>query len=243
MYESEDDAMSMEHSYGLDWIDEDALFEVTRASFGKLLQPSRRQPLPPDPFTLVAHAVLANESLRHARAFERERKINKTISDSVGYWHQRVLGLAPNWVETGASGGSIDLRTKPGYLHPSCQKPVVAEVKNRFNTIKASDEKALWDRLDNLARAQDAVAYLFQIVPKSPERYDRLWKPSGRNPKPTVRVCDGVSAYSLVFERKGALHDLYMALPLVFADITGRTPVVDLSEMEDLFRESMPVIA
>ncbi|MDY2942059.1 MAG: Eco47II family restriction endonuclease [Varibaculum sp.] len=232
--------MSIGHSYGLDWIDEDALFEVTRVSFAKVLQPSRRKPLPPDPFTLLAHAVLANEGLSEARAFERERAINKTLSDNVGYWHQRVLGLAPHWEETGASGGSIDLRTKLGYVHPLLHKPVLAEVKNRFNTIKASDEKNVWDRLDNLARASGAVAYVFQIVPKSPERYDRPWSPSGRNEKQIVRVCDGVSAYSLVFERQEALYELYMALPHIFADIIGRVPAIDVTEMEELFRTSMP---
>lgn len=98
----------------------------------------------------------------------------------------------------------------------------------------------MWDRLDDLARASDAVAYVFQIVPKSPERYDRPWSPSGRNEKQIVRVCDGVSAYSLVFDREEALHELYMALPHIFADITGHVPAIDVTDMEELFRASMP---
>lgn len=232
--------MSVCHSYGLDWVDEDALFEVTKASFSKVLQPANRKPLPPDPFTLLAHAVLTGESLATSREFELKRAINKTISGNVGYWHQRVLGLAPNWVETGASGGSIDLRTADGYVHPIFKKPVLAEVKNRFNTIKASDEKNLWDRLDNLARANDAVAYVFQIVPKTPEPYDRAWKVSGRNEKPIVRVCDGVSAYSLVFGHQPALWELYMALPKIFADITGSPVDYNIDELTELFAASMP---
>lgn len=233
--------MSKKHSYGLDWIDEDALYGVTKLSFSKVFSPVKRKPLPPDPFTLVAQAVLAGEAVSQARLFEKERALNKTLSDNVGYWHQRVLGLAENWTETGASGGSIDLRTKPGFLHPLHEKPLFAEVKNRFNTIKASDEKNIWDNLDSLARASDAIAYLFQIVPKTPEQYDRPWKVSGRSEKSIVRVCDGVTAYALVFERPTALHEIYMALPRFFSDITGQGVKLDEKEMEDLFTTSLPI--
>lgn len=233
--------LAMKHSYGLDWIDEDALYEVTKLSFSKVFSPVKRKPLPPDPFTLVAQAVLAGEEVSQARLFEKERSLNKTLSDNVGYWHQRVLGLAENWTETGASGGSIDLRTKPGFLHPLHEKPLFAEVKNRFNTIKASDEKNIWDNLDSLARASDAIAYLFQIVPKTPEQYDRPWKVSGRSEKSIVRVCDGVTAYALVFERPTALHEIYMALPRIFSDITGLGVKLDENEMEDLFTTSLPI--
>ena len=236
--------MGENHSYGLDWIDEDALYEVTRLSFEKAFKKiesaKRGKTLPPDPFTLVAHAVLGGEGLAQAQIFEEQRSFNKTLSGNVGYWHQRVLGLARNWTETGASGGSIDLRTIPGFLHPLHEKPLFAEVKNRFNTIKASDEKFTWDRLDSLARANDAIAYLFQIVPETPEQYDRPWKVSGRSEKPIVRVCDGVTAYALVFERPTALHELYMALPRIFADFTGEGVKLDEAEMEKLFTTSLP---
>lgn len=237
--------MGENHSYGLDWIDEDALYEVTRLSFEKAFKKiesaKRGKTLPPDPFTLVAHAVLGGEGLAQAQIFEEQRSFNKTLSGNVGYWHQRVLGLAKNWAETGASGGSIDLRTKPGFLHPLHEKPLFAEVKNRFNTIKASDEKNIWDNLDALARASDAIAYLFQIVPKTPEQYDRPWKVSGRSEKSIVRVCDGVTAYALVFERPTALHEIYMALPRIFSDITGQGVKLDEKEMEDLFTTSLPI--
>ena len=178
--------MSKKHSYGLDWIDEDALYGVTKLSFSKVFSPVKRKPLPPDPFTLVAQAVLAGEAVSH-------------------------------------------------------EKPLFAEVKNRFNTIKASDEKNIWDNLDSLARASDAVAYLFQIVPKTPEQYNRPWKVSGRSEKSIVRVCDGVTAYALVFERPTALHEIYMALPRIFSDITGQGVKLDEKEMEDLFTTSLPI--
>ena len=228
------------HSYGLDWLDEAALFEITRTTFAKVFSAPKRKPLPPDPFTLVAHAVVTGEGLARARAFERERAANKTLSDNVGYWHQRVLGLSPNWIETGASGGKIDLRTVPGCEPPGVGKPVFAEVKNRFNTIKASDEKNVWDDLDAIARANDAVAYLFQIVPKQPEPFDRPWQVSGRKAKQIVRHCDGVTAYAMVFERPTALFEIFAALPAIFEEITGRHVNFSASEIEDLFYGSMP---
>ena len=230
-----------QHSYGLDWLDEDVLFEVTKKTFEKALAPSGKKPLPPDPFTLLAQAVIAQRPLEDAIAFESERRVNKTLSNQVGMWHQHVLGLAGAWEDLGSAGGGVDLRMKEA--HPRFGKPVIAEVKNRFNTIKASDEATLWDKLDLLARSGNAVAYVFQIVPKDGQRYDCPWNVSGRDPRERVRCCDGVTAYELVFGREGALEEIYRALPFVLSDITGKPVLVEEDESTSLFYQSFPANA
>jgi hypothetical protein len=162
---------------------------------------------------------------------EEVRKLNKTISDAVGSWHQSVLGLAPNWMDMGATGGVLDIRTVPGYNHPKWNKPIVAEVKNRFNTIKASDEKHIWDVIDQTARSSGAVGYLIQIVPKTPHCYDEEWVPSGRSAKEHVRYCDGVTGYELAFGYHDALPELLSAFPKIIDDVlreAGR-PAVSFS--------------
>ncbi|WP_216402864.1 Eco47II family restriction endonuclease [Arcanobacterium phocae] len=231
--------MGNNHSYGLEWIDEDALFEVTKKTFDKVLNPQRKQPLPPDPFTIIAHATVMGGSLTEALMFEKERSLNKTLSDNVGYWHQRVLGLSPNWQETGSSGGNIDLKTNPGFLPPSVGRPVYAEVKNRFNTIKGSDQKNLWDDLERHVKANGAVGYVFQIIPKKAERYDQPWKVAGRPVREDIRHCDGVTAYELVYGEPEALFQLYRALPLIFRDIIGSDSLVE-GEIAELFFRSLP---
>ena len=227
------------HSYGLSWIDEDKLYRATLDCFSKVLGLSKgNKDNPPDPFTIVAQSMVTNTTLEANLAFETVRKTNKTLSNAVGNFHQRVLGLSPNWESTGASGGLIDLRTVHGYLHPRFGKPVVAEVKNRFNTMKAVEEPGVWDKIDHASKVMGgAQGYLFQITPKTPERYDKEWTPSNRVPRDHIRVCDGATAYELVFSIPAAMKELYLALPEVFLDIKkehGLTVPADMPSPERL---------
>lgn len=230
------------HSYGLDWIDEDKLFDVTAHVFSGVIRKARSMRegalrTPPDPFTIVTQAVLSGQDAESMMAFEQLRGINKSISNAVGTWHQTVLGLADGWENLGSTGGVVDLfvRETPDAA------PIAVEVKNRYNTIKSSDEAALWDRLDMLARSNKSKSYLVQIVP-SPndrERYDRLWKVSGRETKETVRCCDGATAYTWAFGKHDALSELYHAFPKLLSDVASISGFND-EGMERYFLMSMP---
>lgn len=207
------------HAYGLSWIDEQRLFEVADHVFGKMLSARNGKPLPPDPFTLVAQAKLLDEPLQAIVDFDDLRSRNKSLSNAIGLWHQKVLGLSSRLTELGSNGGGVDLRTAPGVLLPTWEKPGYFEVKNRFNTIKASDEKDVWDKLKFLAQSNGAVSYLVQVIPGAREPYDRPWVPSGRTSDERVRCCDGVTAYAFAFDRPTALHELYRAMPAVLDDV------------------------
>ncbi len=236
------------HDYGLDWVDNDKLYHAVENAFSRLLGITgpKKQELPPDPFLIVAQALVTDTTFQDGLAFEEIRKLNKSLSNAIGDMHQKILGIAPNWESLGTTGGVLDIRTKPGYVHPTIGKPIVAEVKNRFNTIKSSEEKEVWDKIDQAARLTNSQGYLFQIVPKTPERYDRPWEPSGRTAKSTVMCCDGATAYEIVFEHKDALRELYDALPAILADVketnglAHTAPLPCAGEMERLYLEVLP---
>lgn len=225
------------HDYGLDWLDQDGLYEVTKKRFGPITRPYTA---PPDPFVMVVQASIAGTSLDAAKEFELSRQINKTISNRVGNWHQDVLGLGKNF-ETVPHAGVIDVQSVGSYRHPVFAKEVIVEVKNRYNTIKASDEKNLWDSLENLARSQGKIAYVFQIVPKNSERFDQPWKVSGRETREHVRHCDGNTAYTMVFGRENALYEVYSALPRILDDIRESRSDFDGEELRRLFSASFEI--
>lgn len=227
------------HSYGLEWIDEEKLFEVTKHSFERLMEISSKKTFktPPDPFTIMVQAVLFDQDAESLMAFEKLRAVNKSISNAVGSWHQAVLGLAEGWKDLGCNGGAVDLMVKST---PDA-KPIAVEVKNRYNTIKASDEKKMWDDLDTLAKVNSSCSYVVQIVPKTPERYDRAWKVSGRPLKETVRCCDGATAYTWAFKRDNALEELFRAFPSILKDVTGSETFND-EGMFEYFLMSIPPV-
>lgn len=224
------------HRYGLDWIDEDELYKIVERVFGSSIEKAESSKLatPPDPFTIATQAVLFNQPAESMMAFERLRGVNKTISNAVGNFHQCVLGLAEGWENLGASGGVVDLIVR----ETPASKPIHVEVKNRYNTIKASDEKDVWDKLDMLARTNNSVSYLVQIVPKDSVRYDKPWKVSGRPERDHVRCCDGATAYAWAFKRENALEELYAVFPDILSDVLGRS--YDKTGMIDYFYISMP---
>ena len=235
------------NQYGLSWIDNEKLYQQVKKAFSRALglTGTTQKNLPPDPFLIVAQAAITNTTFSESLSFEATRKINKTLSNAIGNMHQGILSVAPNWESLGTTGGVLDIKTKDGYSHPKYGK-IVAEVKNRFNTIKSSDEQDVWDKIDTVARASNAQGFLFQIVPESAMRYDKLWEPSGRHAKDTVRCCDGATAYEIVFEHKDALFELYLALPEIIEDIKSRNglsqgaPRPSQGDMERLYHTVMP---
>lgn len=236
----------MAHKYGLSWIDEEQLFLLTKEKLSRSLgiQGGRRKVPPPDPFAFVLQAKATCSAISDMETFEELRVLNKTVSDAIGNWHQGVLALSPNWRNLGFSGGVLDIRTIEGYHHPKWEKPIVAEVKNRFNTIKASDEKNVWDDIDRTARSNGAIGYLIQIVPKLACRYDEPWAPSGRMRRETVRHCDGVTGYELVFDYPDALPELLQAFPKIIDDVltdAGYEPRIFPDDIEYLMDKASRV--
>lgn len=224
------------HDYGLDWIDQDKLYAITEKVFASSIRKVGETKLsaPPDPFTIATQAVLFNQDPSSMMAFEKLRSVNKTISNAVGNFHQEVLGLAGGWENLGTSGGVVDLIVR----ETPTSKPIHVEVKNRYNTIKASDEKEIWDKLDMLARTNNSTSYIVQIVPKTPERYDRPWVVSGRPKKENVRCCDGATAYAWAFGIDNALEQLYEVFPDILSDVIGAS--YNKSGMMKYYLISMP---
>lgn len=219
------------YSYGLGWINSNDLFDVTKKHFEKVYY-AFDEPLdvsnsrnPIDPFTalfqLGGAPALDYESWVAA---EKNRQVIKSLQNAVGAWHQSVLGLADGWVNRGVSGTVYDVESLKPQLgfgdDPDVPKNVIIEVKNKFNTIKASDEHLTHSSLHQQAKSRpNTVAYLVQIVPKNRTRYNERWVPSKAFDSPQVFRMDGATAYDLIFQQSNALEQLYGILPAVLQDV------------------------
>lgn len=156
-------------------------------------------------------------SLSPEEIAEAERVVaaTKTLQNAIGAFHQDVFGAINGWETTGIAGGVVDLKSSEPVPQAGNRK-ILAELKMRYNTIKASDEKKTWDALDSAAKVfgiRDHVSYIIQVIPKTLEPYDRPWKVSGRESKEHVRAVDGVTGYYYATGEENALKDLLLALP------------------------------
>jgi hypothetical protein len=151
---------------------------------------------------------------------EKNRQIQKSLQNHVGEFHQRIMGWVPGWRNTGA-GGVIDL------VNP--QQKIIAEVKNKYNTVKGSDKVTIYDEFELQVMTKGHqfkgyTAYCVEIIPKNRQRYDKEFVPSDKNrgeqrrPNPLIRQIDGYSFYGLVTGIPDALHQLFTVLPDVIEE-------------------------
>ncbi len=114
---------------------------------------------------------------------EKSRKAQKTLSNAFGTFHQSVLGHVNGWQDLGI-GKSADLL---------CQtSKIIAEIKNKYNTVKGSNKVTVYDDLESLimpiaSRYHGYTAYYVETIPqpkrKKPQIYDVAFTPSDNKTK------------------------------------------------------------
>jgi hypothetical protein len=169
---------------------------------------------------------------------EKTRQAQKSLSNHVGLLHQKLLGCIDGWTDLGI-GKLIDA------VNPD--KKIIAEIKNKHNTIKGADKVGLYKELDNLVmmkghQYKDFTAYYVEIVPKKAERYNICFTPSDKSkgvkctPNEKVRQIDGASFYALATGVEGALEQIFKALPQVIKDCKAEAKMSGADKATDFFK-------
>jgi len=174
-----------------------------------------------DPFASLFDSAVSEVSHETWKSSEMVRQCQKTLTNHIGNLHQKILGNVTNWEDLG-TGGVVDL-----VCH---EKKIIAEVKNKHNTVtggKLADQYYSLERLvtPKASQYKGYKSYFVNIIPRKPEKFDSPFEPSDKDkgikcPKnESIRIIDGASFYTLVTGRKLALQELYDALPLIIEDI------------------------
>jgi hypothetical protein len=179
-----------------------------------------------DPFNAVFQGTLLKLSRADWEKMEAARQIQKTFEQQMGYLHQSVLGALPNWQNL-KTGNVTDLL--------NIQDKVCAEVKNKHNTVKASDQAAVYDKLLGLVGSSGTyrgfTAYYAVIVPRSVAAMNEPFTPSDnasgvkKPANPKIRKIDGYSFYALATGREHALRELFEALPKAIQRVAPKAQV------------------
>ena len=132
---------------------------------------------------------------------QRAEAAMRGMGSALGDFHQGVLGAVDGWNDHDA-----------GYDLECTSRRIVAEVKNKWNTMNSSNRRAVLTDLETAARQKIGAwtAYLVLVIPKSPIRYEENL---GNN----VIETDGASFYHTVTGMPNAIHDLLNYLCEKFA--------------------------
>jgi len=194
-----------------------------------------------DPFSMLFEAASFGLDKQGWILREKARQAQKTLSNGIGIFHQKILGALDGW---------RDLGTKEIVDVVNDERCIIAEIKNKHNTIKASDKIGLYETFKNLVlvktgKYQEHTAYYVEIVPKFPTRYNKLFTPSDRKTgypaqgNEFIRQIDGASFYALATGYDDALIRLYEALPKAIEICLQRRekilPKIEKTEFREYF--------
>ena len=227
----------------LQWIDEEALkgavqFLLNRAKeanneakadFGKNVI---------DPFSALF--TMSGFKIDYDTWFKAEftRQAQKTLQNHIGNFHQNILGSVIGWEDLG-TGNIVDL--------VSSGNKIIAEVKNKHNTISGGKLSDLYKSLESLvmpksSKYKDFKAYYVAIIPKNKNRYDKPFTPSDKDKgarcaaNPLIREIDGASFYDLVTGGRNSLQQLYNVLPSFIEEcMDGGYTFRDFDKLQDFF--------
>lgn len=138
------------------------------------------------------------------------RQIDKSINNSIGTFHEQILG-GINGFEIGLLSG-FDIKAKDNTLF--------ADIKNKHNTMNSSAAEALFQKLSRYANDyKKAKCYWVQILAKS--SFCELWhgEINGKEYSHSrVYKISGDQFYALLSGQEDAFFQLYKALPLAISD-------------------------
>lgn len=169
---------------------------------------------------------------------ETTRQAQKTLQNHIRDFHQNILGYSTGWTNMKV-GNVIDLFSK--------SNRIVAEVKNKYNTISGGKLSDLYYSLDGIISPKTSIykgftAYYVAVIPKKSGRYNKPFTPSDKDKgdkcpvNEHIREIDGASFYSLVTGSDTALKDLFDVLPNVINECSeGKYQFKDKAKLEDFF--------
>jgi len=165
-----------------------------------------------DPFSALYDSALNGIAYGEWLEKEKSRQIQKTMQNAIGGFHQKVIGSIDGWEDLGV-GNIVDVR--------NMEKNIVAEVKNKYNTVTGQHLVRIYDELKEALSQQEYKGfqgYYVTIIPKEKDalKYftpsdNRTSKRRPRNAK--IKEISGWLFYDIATGQKNALFTLFSALP------------------------------
>ena len=192
-----------------------------------------------DPFSALFDSARQKIELEEWQDQEKSRQIQKSLQNFLGEFHQEVIGSINGWESLG-TGSGVDVR--------SSDKKIIAEIKNKYNTMNSGKAVQVYDEisrhLDFNEPYKGYISYIVFIIPKSPIALNKIFSPSDkgtrRPQREDVRQIDGKSFYHIATGDPEAIKKLYCRLPVIISKVSGTLPekLVKSPIYSDLFNRA-----
>ncbi len=224
----------------LSWIDDEALINAVMKVYRSVndafestsLKYLERNVI--DPFSLIFETALTDTSMQEWLKIEAQRQAQKKLSNTVGEFHQNILGSCEGWENLGVGHDTgVDLKSSDGLIF--------AEIKNKYNTIKGSSKIDSLQYLIRIANAnKKSTIYMVWIIMDKADYTEAQWIVSEVS-HPRVKLISGESFYAFVTGVPNALYQLHAVLPQVIKKIIdehGAIKSTDIQAIADLNQQT-----
>ena len=164
-----------------------------------------------DPIKLTFDAVVYGKTLRQVVEDECFRQIDKSNSNSIGYFHQNLFNYA-------GAGWRVP---KAGFDVENPDLHIFAELKNKHNTMNSSSAGKIYAKMQNkLLKDDEATCYLVEVIAKTSQ--DKTWKVTVDDCQMSHKKIRRISIdrfYGIVFNDPLAFYKLCIALPDIIKDV------------------------
>lgn len=226
----------------LTWISDQNLSKhvhqlLTATQFAKTLADTFLHTNVIDPFSAIFQMSGFGMDYNEWIKSEEARQAQKTMQNHVGTFHQNILGSCNGWQNMN-TGNNVDL--------VNATQNIIAEVKNKHNTISGGALSDLYYRLGNLVMPnasayKNYTAYYVAVIPKKPVPYNITFTPSDKANSSKcasnvlIRSIDGASFYSMVTGSNTALEDLFNVIPAVIGNFNAQQ-IADMVHLQTLYK-------
>lgn len=165
-----------------------------------------------DPFkTQFDLMFLYNGSVENWVNDEMRRKLDKTVNNAIGEFHQEIIGCLPG-LES-ARLADYDVKSKD-------DDSIFVEVKNKYNTMNSRSQDAVFDALSGIARNhRNAKCYLVEVV--APESKMEVWSYSSHGQMKKherVYIASVDKFFNMIVGNENAFKEFCDNLPRATAD-------------------------
>ena len=184
----------------LPWIDGYDLNRVFETAWRQILNAQsetdrRRRRNVEDPFRSSAIAALMSaDTSDDLESALRVVANTRSVEDIIGDMHEKIISGIHGWELWDA-----------GYDVRNSSRKIIAEIKNKHNTLNSTNERGVIQELDvHLRGLQGWTGYLVNIIPRRPERFRQDIGNTGR-----LHKVDGATFYTIATGEQDALQQLY----------------------------------
>lgn len=198
----------------LDWISEADLTSCVQTLLDRANKTKSDKANVMDPFSALFDMAVTGMNYPEWRNSERRRQQQKTLQNAIGDFHQSVIGSIAGW-DNKQVGKVVDLVNE--------DEKIYVELKNKFNTLKASDRDKVYNTLlsyqSKTGKYEGYTCYLVEML--TPARMDRPFAPPSNTTGlravavENIREIDGVTFLAKITKSPTAFQDLYRVLPLI----------------------------